>query len=160
MEKFKKMLEKKRQEGHGKMDPIEVGARHSVLSGLMKAMDKEGLDKVKGLKKVTVAASDAPHLMEGMDKAKEIIKEGEKEVHGGDEHDDELLKHELEESPEYDDEESEEAMDDSPENHIHAAEHNDKKHMYAKGGTVGMHEGQESPHSIQESPEHDHLSRR
>ena len=131
MEHFKKLMAKKKAEGTPKLDPIELAAHQSVLGGLKNALDSDGIEKVKGLKKVTVAAKDTPHLQEGLDKAKEIVDGGEKEIEGGDEDENDLLEHELEESPEYSDEESEEALEDSPDNHVHAAEAHDPLSMHA-----------------------------
>jgi hypothetical protein len=150
MEKFKALLAKKRDEGKG-LDGIQAHATGSVLHDMMKALDSDGLQKVKGLKKVTVASNDPDALEEGLDKAKSIVHEGEDEIEGGDEHDDHLLKHELEESPEYDDEESEEAEDDSPVKHIDEAEAHDPMSMHAEDS-----EDREAlPEGIEEgSPEH------
>ncbi len=159
MQKFKELMERKKKEGKMIHDPVEAAAHSSVLGHLMNEMDGEGASKLKGLKKVTVASNSPQGLEEGLDKAKQIatqkyakggtvqdkiLKEGEKEVGGGDEDENNLLDHELAENPEYDDEEGEEAQDDAPEDHIHAAEHNDKLSMhmqnpqrkYAEGGSV------------------------
>ena len=161
MQKFKELMDRKKKEGKVISDPIAAAAHSSVLGGLMDEMGSTGRDKLKGLKKVTVASNSPQGLQEGLDKAKDItqgkyaeggmvqdkiLKEGEKEMDGGDEHENNLLDHELSENPEYDDEEGEEAQDDAPEDHIHSAEHNDplSMHMenpqrkYAQGGMVGQ----------------------
>ena len=156
MEKFKALLAKKRSEGKG-LDGVQAHAAGSVLHDMMKALDSDGLEKVKGLKKVTVAGNDPHALEEGLDKAKEMIHQGDKEVEHGDEHDDHLLKGEMEESPEYDDEESEEAEDDSPEKHIHEAEAHDPMSMHAEDSE----DHEELPeHIVEGSPEHiEHLKK-
>lgn len=147
--KFKELIDKKKST-NGKMDPMEAAARHSVVGGLMKMADDEGSKKVKGLqkfaqggtvKKVTVAAPDNQHLMEGLDKAESILKKGDDMVHDGDEDENDLLHNELEESPEYEDVDTDEALDDSPENHIGNAELKNKMSMhgvkgYSEGGLV------------------------
>lgn len=161
MQKFKELMDRKKKEGKVISDPIEAAAHSSVLGNLMNEMDSSGRDKVKGIKKVTVASNSPQGLEEGLDKAKQIatqkyakggmvqdkiLKEGEKEIGGGDEAENNLLDHELSENPEYDDQEGEEAQDDAPENHIHEAEHNDKMSMhtenpqrkYAQGGMVSQ----------------------
>lgn len=166
MQKFKELMDRKRKEGKVISDPIEAAAHSSVLGGLMNEMGSSGRDKIKGLKKVTVASNSPKGLEMGLDKAKDIaenmpakyakggmvqdgiLKEGEKEMDGGDEDENNLLDHELSENPEYDDEEGEEAQDDAPEDHIHSAEHNDpmsmhmenpqKMRKYAEGGMVAQ----------------------
>lgn len=148
MSKFKELMDKKKSESKGKMEPIEAAARHSVLGGLVKSLDQDGMDKVKGLKKVTVASNDMHGLKSGLDKAKQIVGEGEKEIHGGDEHENDLLKHGLAESPEYQDDDSDEEDNDNPENHIGDAELKNKLSMhgakgYAEGGMVEPSEEEE-----------------
>lgn len=151
MEKFKALMAKKREE-KGTMEPVQAAARGSVLGDMMKSLDSEGAKKVKGIKKVTVASNDAKGLESGLDKAKEIVAQGESEIEGGDEHEDNLLKHELEESPEYGDEEAEEALEDSPLKHVHEAEANDELSMHGPNADPGAEE--DMAEIVEGSPEH------
>ena len=80
MEHFKKLMEKKRQEGKGSLEPIEASARGSVLHDMIGALDEDGMKKVKGLKKVTVASNDEQGLKSGLDKAKEMLQKHEGEM--------------------------------------------------------------------------------
>lgn len=163
MQKFKELMDRKRKEGKTISDPVELAAHSSVLGSLMDMADGEGREKVKGLKKVTVASDSPKGLEEGLDKAKQIaggkyaeggtvqdkvLKQGEKEIGDGDEDENNLLDHELAENEEYDDEEGEEAQDDFPENHIGESDHHNPESMhnenpqktrkYAQGGTVSQ----------------------
>jgi hypothetical protein len=143
VEKFRKLLEKKHAEGKS-LSGVEKDAKSSVLEHLKQMASDSIGDKLKGLKKVTVA-SDSPHgLAEGLDKAKEMI--GDPGVHdkGGEpgehmEHDEghmmpneeESDEHEASESPEQ--EEAEEQAegteaDEHPEDSI-GQEHNEFDHM-------------------------------
>lgn len=78
MEHFRKLMEKKRQAGSGSLDKAEAQARGSVLHDMVGALDDDGLKKVKGLKKVTVAAKDQTGLEEGLSTAKRIVEQGDK----------------------------------------------------------------------------------
>lgn len=80
MEHYKKLIQKKRQEGKGKMGDVEASARGSVLNDMIGALGQSDAKKVKGLKKVTVASNSTQGLAKGIDTAKELIerKEGEK----------------------------------------------------------------------------------
>jgi hypothetical protein len=71
---FKKLIEKKRQEGKT-ISGVHAKAKSSVLADLMAELGGMGLDKIKGLKKVTVAAPDKSSLEEGLMKAKEMLKD-------------------------------------------------------------------------------------
>lgn len=140
MEKFKKLLEKKHAEGKGLSD-VEKDAKSSVLEHLKQMASDSMGDKLKGLKKVTVA-SDSPHgLAEGLNKAKEMI--GDPGVHGEEpgehlEHDEghmmpneESEEHEASESPEQEaaEEQAEGTeADEHPEDAI-GQEHNEFDHM-------------------------------
>lgn len=78
MENFKKLVQKKREEGKSSMQPVEASARSSVLNDMMGSLDQEGMKKVKGIKKVTVASDSQAGIKEGLDKAKEILAQGNK----------------------------------------------------------------------------------
>lgn len=72
MDKLMQLIAKKKQM-QGDMNPIHAQAKHAVLSDLIGEMHGMDGDKVKGLKKVTVA-SDSPHgLTEGLMKAKQMV---------------------------------------------------------------------------------------
>lgn len=104
MEKFKQLLEKKRKDGAG-LDPMQASARGSVLSDLMGSLDSEGAKKVKGIKKVTVAAKNPEDLESGLDTAKEILAQGEKQKPSGNPEEGEMKDDSQEE--EYDDQDAE-----------------------------------------------------
>lgn len=105
MEHFKKLMEKKRQEGKGSMGDVEASARGSVLHDLIGSLDQDGMEKVKGLKKVTVASNDQTGLNEGLDKAKEIVNQGDKSNPSGNEEEGQMKDDDAEE--EYDDQDQE-----------------------------------------------------
>ena len=69
---FKKLIDKKKKEGKVPSD-MESQAKGSVLSDLMSQLGDMGMDKVKGIKKVTVAAPDKSGLAEGLAKAKAML---------------------------------------------------------------------------------------
>jgi hypothetical protein len=139
MEHFKKLMEKKRAEGKGPMSDAEHSAHSSVLHDMMNALDQDGMEKVKGLKKVTVAAKDQTGLNEGLDKAKEIVNEGDKEHHSGNEHEGEMA--DDSEEKEYDD------QDEEGPNHMPT------EHEATSFGAQDAHEG--SPETDEEAPEHE-----
>lgn len=71
---FKKLLEKKKQEGK-QMSPERLEAKQKVLSEL-RGMANESIGKdLPGLKKVTVASDSDEGLKEGLDKAEEVVEE-------------------------------------------------------------------------------------
>lgn len=77
VKKMMDLMEKKMKQGK-KLDPTEKEAKEHVLKTLMDDMSGMMSDKLKGLKKVTVAADSKEDLEKGLEKAKEII-EGEDE---------------------------------------------------------------------------------
>lgn len=81
MEKFKKLLEKKRQMGKS-LDGAERDAKMSAVQGLKDMANEAMKGKMDGMKKVTVASDSQEGLEHGMDKAKELIhgKEGMTEL--------------------------------------------------------------------------------
>jgi hypothetical protein len=95
---FKKLVSKKKEEGKS-ISPVHKKAKGSVLEDLMQHLGASGLDKIKGMKKVSVAADSKEGLAEGLEKASELIN------HEPEESEDE----EMAESPE------EEQSEDSPE---------------------------------------------
>lgn len=99
-----KLIEKKKKEGK-KLDGSHQKARSSVLDELMGDMEGLGAQKVKNLKKVTVASDSSEGLEKGLSKAKELVEKQEDESsHESEE--EELAEHEGEE-----DEESPEAIE-------------------------------------------------
>lgn len=72
MEKFQKMIEKKKGEGK-QMSPVTRDAKMGVLKDLHKMASDSMAGKINGLKKVTVAAPDQEGLEHGLDKAKQIV---------------------------------------------------------------------------------------
>jgi hypothetical protein len=77
-EKLMKLMMQKKKEGKG-MSETEVSAKKSVLGELKKLAQNAMGDKVKGLKKVTVAAPDAKSLKEGLETAEELVSPEESE---------------------------------------------------------------------------------
>ena len=74
---FEKIIAKKKAEGKP-MSPSHKKAKGSVLSDLMEHLGSMGLEKVKGMKKVSVASDSKEGLKEGLEKAESIV-EGEEE---------------------------------------------------------------------------------
>ena len=69
--KLMALIAKKKQQD-GDMSPIHAQAKHHVLKDLMSEMHGMDGDKVKGLKKVTVASNSPEGLATGLDKAKQL----------------------------------------------------------------------------------------
>ena len=110
---FKKMLEDKKGSMGKEMSPVDKQATGDVLHDLMSYLSSLQGDKVKGLKKVTVASNDPKGLVMGLSKAKDMLKDGE------DESEDESSEdpaEELMESPE-DEHKEEESEHDEDESH-------------------------------------------
>jgi hypothetical protein len=105
MEHFKKLMDKKRSEGKGKMGDVESAARGSVLQDMIGALDQDGMKKVKGIKKVTVASNSEGGVKEGLDAAKSILAQGEKRKASGSVEEGEMTPDSQEE--EYDDQDAE-----------------------------------------------------
>lgn len=122
---FKKLMEKKKMEG--KMaSPMQVKAKSSVLSDLMSELGAMGADKLKGLKKVTVASNSPGGLEDGLAKAKEMLAK----QHGMGMHpdEDESMEDPTEEASETPDEEmSEDSSEDS-----HEYDHESKDELEAQ----------------------------
>jgi hypothetical protein len=127
MEAFKKLLDKKKSQS-GEMSPIHAKAKSSVLQHLMSDMDSMDAGKIKGLKKVTVAAPDKASLEKGLHAATELVQKGplasmdkddvaDHGTNGEEEHDEmseeESPEHEASESPE--EETAEHKEEQSPE---------------------------------------------
>lgn len=72
MEGLKEILMKKKSEGKV-LDPMKKKAKGGVLQNLIDEMVGMNGDKVKGLKKVTVASSSPEGLKEGLEKAEDIV---------------------------------------------------------------------------------------
>lgn len=73
MEKFKKLLEKKRQMGKS-LDGPERDAKMSAVQTLKDFANDAMKDKMGDMKKVSVASDSKEGLVEGMEKAKDMIK--------------------------------------------------------------------------------------
>lgn len=73
MEKFKKLLEKKRQMGKS-LDGVEKDAKLSAVQTLKNFANDALKDKMGDMKKVSVASDSKEGLVEGMEKAKDLIK--------------------------------------------------------------------------------------
>lgn len=97
-ELFKKMLEDKKASQGKEISPVEKQATSSVLQDLMSYLSSMQGDKVKGMKKVTVASNDPKGLVEGLSKAKEMV--GSEEKPSEDESHEESMEDPMEESEE------------------------------------------------------------
>lgn len=85
MEKLRKLMEKKMKE-HGKMSENEMNAKHHVLENIRDLAHSAMADKLKGMKKVSVAAPDQEGLAHGLDMAKNLVQGQSDEdgyAHGG-----------------------------------------------------------------------------
>lgn len=71
-DKFGKMMKKKDK----KIDGVEKDAKMSVLSSLRDMASEAMGDKLKNLKKVTVASDSEEGLKKGLEKAEEIVEGG------------------------------------------------------------------------------------
>jgi hypothetical protein len=69
---LKKIIDKKKKEGKT-ISPIHKEARSNVLEDLMDHLGDMGMDKINGLKKVTVAANTKEDLAKGLNKATEMV---------------------------------------------------------------------------------------
>lgn len=73
-EGFKKLLMEKKAKGKV-LSPEMAEKKMEVIQELMDAMGEDMSGKIKGLKKVTVAAPDSKGLKEGLKKAEEVVEE-------------------------------------------------------------------------------------
>jgi hypothetical protein len=69
---FDKLIAKKQAEGKS-MSAVHKNAKGSVLEDLMEHLSGAGMDKIKGMKKVSVASDSKLGLSKGLEKAKEMI---------------------------------------------------------------------------------------
>jgi hypothetical protein len=76
MKELMKMMEKK-SEGKKPLSPEYKEAKGGILKDLMKEMSAMAGSDIKGMNKVTVAAPDAEGLKTGLEKAEELLPEGE-----------------------------------------------------------------------------------
>ncbi len=72
MKHLKELIARKKAKGD-MVDADRAEAKGKVLGDLMSDMSDADAPKVKGIKKVTVASSDASGLEKGLEKAKEIV---------------------------------------------------------------------------------------
>ena len=111
---LKKIIEKKKKEGKT-LSPVHKEARSTVLEDLMDHLGEMGLDKVKGLKKITVASDSKEGLAKGLDKATEMVEKSPMDAmededvsdHGANESEEESSEHEMAEEEEESEESSE-----------------------------------------------------
>lgn len=121
MHPLHKLMAKKSQEGK-KLSGAEKKGKEETLQSLIDDMMGMDGEKVKGLKKVTVASNSPKGLEKGLDKAKELIGhaptgglEDEEMPEGEEMMEEEMPEHEAEESPEMEEAEHEEEGSESPE---------------------------------------------
>lgn len=123
MHPLHKLMAKKSQEGK-KLSPMEKKGKEETLQSLIDDMMGMDGDKVKGLKKVTVASDSPKGLEKGLDKAKELIGHAptggleDEEMPEGEDHgmeEEEMPENEAEESSEEESAEHEEEGSESPE---------------------------------------------
>jgi len=77
-EGFKKLLMKKKAQGKT-LSPEAAEKKMEVIQELMESMGDDMGDKVKGLQKVTVAAKSKEGLIEGLEKAGDLLESKEDE---------------------------------------------------------------------------------
>lgn len=117
--KLEKLMRKKAEKGDV-LSKSHAKAKSDTLKDLMDDMMGLEGDKIKGLKKVTVASNSPKGLEKGLDKAKELVGHapmGDEEMHEGEEmpEGEESAEHEASESPEMEvaeEEEGEENVED------------------------------------------------
>jgi len=116
MHKFEKLLAKKMKDGK-KMSDSEKEAKSGVLSEMKDMASKMMGDKVKGLKKVTVASDSEEGVKKGLEKAKDLLghsmSEESPEMEGSEVAEEESPEHEQEESKEEEMQELAQEMDAS-----------------------------------------------
>lgn len=115
---FQKLIMKKKAEGTD-MSPAHQSAKSSVLDDLMEHLGSMGMDKVNGLKKVSVASNSKEGLKHGLDKAKDLLDHSNK---GEDEHDPEMSDH----GPNPDTTDSDEEQESESPEAEESSEHEDK----------------------------------
>lgn len=69
---FKKIVEKKKKEGKDISD-IHSSAKSSVLSDLMDHLGSMGVDKIKGMKKLSIQSDSREGLKAGIKKASDLM---------------------------------------------------------------------------------------
>lgn len=107
MDAMKKLLEKKKKEGH-MLDPMEKDAKMSVLHDLHNEASDMMKHQLGGLKKVSVSADSPEHLEKGLETAKGLVHEHEAEqAEDGHDPDMEELEEETGEDLDHDNEEGE-----------------------------------------------------
>lgn len=106
MEKFERMLEKKKKSGK-EMSDVEQEAKMGVVKAMRDMASEQMGKKLGGLKKITVASDSPQGLKEGLAKVKDMMglaKEGQEEDESGVEAmDDDQIADSGEESPEDED---------------------------------------------------------
>lgn len=136
MNALHKLIMKKKGEGE-ELSPDHAEAKSSMLQKLMDDMDSMGSDKLKGLKKVTVASNSPVGLQAGLEKAKELVKhkDGSIPEHETDSIDPEFHKEDGEESEDEESPEHEAMESPEMEAHEHSIgedEENDPEALRAK----------------------------
>jgi hypothetical protein len=71
--KFIELLKKKKAQGK-ELRPIEAKAKGDVINDLMSEMGGSAVDKLKGLKKVTVASDSPEGMQKGLKMAEKVVK--------------------------------------------------------------------------------------
>ncbi len=89
----KEMILKKLEKIKGKreLEPTEQGVKVGLMKSLRKLASDSMADELKGMKKVTVAAEDDKGLLEGLDKAEDVLEEKTEEVVAEDEAGEEMM---------------------------------------------------------------------
>jgi len=105
MEEMMKMLMMKKMGKEEQMDPNEIRAKIEVLKELLDMSSEEaGKGVAEGMQKLTVMAPDKEGLMEGMDKAEDVVEDSHMMEDGSMMEDSEMS--EMEYEDEEDDEET------------------------------------------------------
>lgn len=107
-----RIIEKKRAEGKT-LSPTHVDARKHVLGELMKLLGDHSMEKLNGMKKVSVSSDSKEGLETGLDKAKQLLGHGDEVSDEGE--NDEDPAEEAMESPETEAAEDAGISEESPE---------------------------------------------
>ena len=76
--KFLELLKKAAKEGKNiDRNSKEYSAKEDILNEIKEVMSEKMMDKMKGLKKITIASDTMDGLKAGLDKAEDVLEESE-----------------------------------------------------------------------------------
>lgn len=119
---FAKLVEKKKMDGKDESSPVEKQATDSVIQDLMQFLNNHEGEKLKGLKKVTVASNDPQGLEQGLAKAKEMVASGHTDPSSEDS-DDDSSDDDMSDMDDSDDEQDPDSDEHSEDDHQEAPTH-------------------------------------